>query len=217
VLEEQALTEEAGELLKTQSVREKFTVINHKRFYTPDFNAASKSRISIQVGKLTFCRNQLKSVKSCSKICLIFYSNRRESRPFVTALFWASDEVDERCFVMRHLKVVKKEIACLGVDIKTEISYVFAPTIYLLNLLENSFNVSVVNIQRTLDTKEEKQFEVLQHILCKHQHARQKRQASLRIVSSLIPLDKHTRKTVLSQFRKFFDPLRIFSPFFTKA
>jgi len=36
----------------------------------------------------------------------------------------------------------------------------------------------------------------------------------LRIVSSLTPLDKYTRRTMLSQLGKSFDPLGIFSPFF---
>ena len=39
----------------------------------------------------------------------------------------------------------------------------------------------------------------------------------LRIVSSLKPLDKHTRRSMLSQLGKAFDPLGIFSPFFVKA
>ena len=38
-----------------------------------------------------------------------------------------------------------------------------------------------------------------------------------RIVSSLKPLDKYTRRSMLSQLGKLFDPLGIFSPFFVKA
>ena len=39
----------------------------------------------------------------------------------------------------------------------------------------------------------------------------------LRIVSSLTPLSKYTRRAMLSQLGKSFDPLGIFSPFFVKA
>ena len=39
----------------------------------------------------------------------------------------------------------------------------------------------------------------------------------LRMVSSLKPLDKYTRRSMLSQLGKAFDPLEIFSPFFVKA
>ena len=39
----------------------------------------------------------------------------------------------------------------------------------------------------------------------------------LRIVSSLKPLTKYIRRTMLSQLEKSFDPLGIFSPFFVKA
>ena len=39
----------------------------------------------------------------------------------------------------------------------------------------------------------------------------------LRIVSSLTPLNKYTRRAMLSQLGKSFDPLGIFSPFFVKA
>ena len=39
----------------------------------------------------------------------------------------------------------------------------------------------------------------------------------LRIVSSLKPLTKYTRRTMLSQLGKSFDPRGIFSPFFVKA
>ena len=38
-----------------------------------------------------------------------------------------------------------------------------------------------------------------------------------RIVNSPKPLDKYTRRSMLSQLSKSFEPLRIFSPFFVKA
>ena len=39
----------------------------------------------------------------------------------------------------------------------------------------------------------------------------------IRMVRSLKPLDKYTRRSMLSQLGKAFDPLGIFSPFFVKA
>jgi len=78
-----------------------------------------------------------------------------------------------------RLKVVQKEIACLEVTVKTEISPVFVPTRYLLYLLDNSSAVSVVNTQCKLGEEEAKQFKALEKILRNHQRARRKNPCAL--------------------------------------
>jgi len=125
------LTEEAKRPQQTSRIiREKFTTIIEKGFSMPAASLFRKASISIRKGKLTFSWNQL--VESCqilfSKTPYILFKSPKETRPYVTVLFWSHCEIDEKCPVLSDLEIVKKEVTCLGLNIKIDVILVFAPT-----------------------------------------------------------------------------------------
>jgi len=78
----------------------------------------------------------------------------KETCPYDTVLFWVHSKVDEKCPVLSHLEIIKKEVACFGVDIKIDVIPVLASNHYLLAI---SSDFIVENCQLKLGDKEEKQ------------------------------------------------------------
>jgi len=138
---------------KARNIREQYGVIIAECFAIPNSSLLRKAVISIRKGKLAFSWDQLH--KACRVLFeetpYILFKSPKESRPYVTVLFWACDEVDIKCAVLSHLETVKKETTCLGLDFEIDVTSVFAPTRYLLYLLENSSDVSVENRQIKLE------------------------------------------------------------------
>jgi len=48
----------------------------------------------------------------------MLFKSPKETRPYVTVLFWARSEIDEKCPVFSNLEIVKKEVTRLGLDVK---------------------------------------------------------------------------------------------------
>jgi len=93
----------------------------------------------------------------------------KETCPYDTVLFWVHSEGYKKCPVLLHLEIVKKEVACLGVDIKIDVKPVLVPNQYLHYFLAISSDFTVENCQLKLGDEDEKQLIALPQILHKRQ------------------------------------------------
>ena len=169
LIEEERLKWEAKELQETaRTIREKFKAIVDDGFGVPNGSLLRKAIITIQKGKLSFSIDQL--LKACvvlfDEVPYIVFKSPKETRPYITVLFWASNPREEKCSVLNHLEAVKQEVAVDRVEVRIDVDVVFSPSRYVLYLMDNSSGTVVRNRQFKLGTEEEKQLTAIMSILC---------------------------------------------------
>ena len=85
---------------------------------------------TIRKEKLSSAIEQL--IKACEVLfdwlSYIAFKSPKETRLNITVLFRASNPCNEKCFVLRHIKAVRKEMAIDRVEVKIDVDTVFAPS-----------------------------------------------------------------------------------------
>ena len=151
-----------------KDARQRFKAIVDEGFGVPRRSLLRKAVISIRKGKVSFSIDQL--LKACDvlfdEVPSIVFKSPKESRPYKTVFFWASDPREEKCSVLSHMEAVIMEEAVNKVDVKIDVDAVFAPSCYVLYLLDNSSGITVRNRQHKLGAEEEKQLTAIMSILC---------------------------------------------------
>ena len=96
----------------------------------------------------------------------IVFKSPKKSRPYVIVLFWACDPQEEKCSVFKHTDAVRKEVAADRVEIKIDIDAVFAPSRYVLYLMDKCSSTAVYYRHLKLGGEEDKQLAASMSILC---------------------------------------------------
>ena len=124
LMEEERLRCEARELQDTaRSIREKFKEVFEESLAVPIGTLLRKAIVSARKGKLFFSIEQfLKTFEVLFEDTpYIVFKSPKESRPYVSVLFWACDPQEEKCSVLKHMDAVRKEVAVDKVEIKIDI------------------------------------------------------------------------------------------------
>ena len=129
--EEETLRCEAKEPQNTaQSIPEKFKEIVEEDLPVPNGTLLRKAIVSVRKGKITSSIEQL--LKACEVLFedtpYIVFKSPKESRPYVTVLFWACDPQEEKCSVFKDTDAIRKEVAEDREEINVDIDAVFAPS-----------------------------------------------------------------------------------------
>ena len=127
-----------------------------------------KGIVSAQNGKISFSIEQL--LKTCEvsfeDTPYILFKSPKESRPYVTVLFWACALKEGKCPDFKHLDAIGKEVTINRVKIKIDVDAVFAPARYVLYLMDCCSGSAVCNSDLKLGGEEDNQLATTMSILC---------------------------------------------------